>query len=252
MPRPVLSETDVQARLAFAKKYRSRPPSFWLRAVDLFIDNKTFQVPLNSKARARSASALVRGVYRKKGESLLPGCMAASKKMTSSFGVRSVVISGGVAGNGEVALWHSHSRAWGGEAAAALYSGPVLRALTRINPKKSPGGPWVVCEDNDPSGFRSTLGIESKSSHNIRELRLPPRSPDLQPLDFGIWHAINAKLRASEKRFAPSYKETRQHFLARLRRSAKSLSKEFVQRTIKDLARRCRLIFEAGGHHIEE
>lgn len=247
--RPVLTESDIASRLQFAQQYRHKGPSWWIKGIHLFLDNKTFQIPLTQRARAQAASAMVRGVYRKKGESLLPGCVRASKKMTSSFGVRSVVISGGISGNGEVTVWHAHTQVWGGKAASELYAGPVCSALSKLKPGART---WVVCEDNDPSGFRSSRGLLAKQENGISTFRLPPRSPDLQPLDYSIWHQINTKLRAQEKRFRPSYKETRAHFLRRLRGTAKSLDKNYVQNSIKDMARRVRLLFEAGGGLFEE
>jgi len=59
-------------------------------------------------------------------------------------------------------------------------------------------------------------------------------------------------MRAQEKAWADSKKETRKEFLARLRRTAMRLPSSFVQRAIGNMTRRCEKLKAAKGFHFEE
>eukprot|EP00973_Karenia_brevis_P027118 3740784-Karenia_brevis.AAC.1 len=64
-------------------------------------------------------------------------------------------------------------------------------------------------EDNDPSGYKSHSAEAKKASLHITPICLPPRSPDLNPLDFSVWAEINKRMRRQEKSWPPSKRETR-------------------------------------------
>ena len=111
---------------------------------------------------------------------------------------------------------------------------------------------FQVLEDNDPTGFKSTAGIRAKKSAKIKVFAIPPRSPDLNVMDFAIWRAINVKMRTQERKFPRSKRETRTAYIARLRRAAHSLPKKSINKAIAGMKRRCKLIYDAKGGHIEE
>ena len=115
---------------------------------------------------------------------------------------------------------------------------------------------WIchpkVMEDNDPTGYKSTAGKAAKTAANISVVEMPPRSPDLNPLNYSIWAEINRKMRLQEARWPKSKKETRRAFLARLRRTAMALPPDYINRVIGNLEARVQLLKKAnGGHFIE-
>ena len=79
----------------------------------------------------------------------------------------------------------------------------------------------------------------------------PKRSPDLNPLDYRIWHEVNRRMRETEKKWTKKT-ETREQYLARLRKTAKAIPAAFVNSAVGDLARRCKLVIKAKGGHFEE
>ena len=83
-------------------------------------------------------------------------------------------------------------------------------------------------EDNDPAGYKSNRAIETKRAVGIEALSLPPRSPDLNPLDYSIWAEINRKMRQQEAAWPATKRETRPDYLRRLRRTAMSLPKAYI------------------------
>ena len=101
-------------------------------------------------------------------------------------------------------------------------------------------------EDNDPSGYKSNLAKGTKAAHRLRTLDQPPFSPDLNPIDFSIWQAIEKKALAN----APPGKESAVSFKARLRRIAMHLSREAVSQAVTSIRKRAEAIFQAGGNHI--
>ena len=87
---------------------------------------------------------------------------------------------------------------------------------------------------------------------NIVPFVIPKRSPDLNVCDYALWQEVNKRMRAQEKAWADSKKETRKEFLARLRRTAMRLPSSFVQRAIGNMTHRCEKLKAAKGFHFEE
>ena len=99
---------------------------------------------------------------------------------------------------------------------------------------------WVVMEDNDPAGYQSGKGLAAKDAVGIRSLHLPRRSPDLNVLDYSLWHAIDVRMRAQEAEMRPTKKESKGEYLKRLRCCAMTLPKSVVEPAVMDMRRRLR------------
>lgn len=246
--KPLLTKDDVKERLAFAKKYRRKTKRWWQKAVHLYIDLKSWKVCPNAKSRALAAQREVRGAYRLPGEGLGEGYVVVPKDMKQNTGARPARIAGGV-GNGRVRLWHDVGKTWGGQDAADLYLGPVQSALRRGWPRKRK---FLMLEDNDPTGFKSGVGIKAKKQAKISVLEIPKRSPDLSVMDYAIWKRISTLMRRQEKGWKETKKETRDQFLERLHKTAKNLPAAFVNKAIGNMRERCQRLYKAKGHHFEE
>ena len=162
--------------------------------------------------------------------------------------VKAVKIVAGVA-NGKVLLWHDYGANWNGSVAAGVYSGPMKAALIQAWPKKNS---HLVLEDNDPTGFKSGKGEEAKVAAKINVLELPRRSPDLNVLDYAIWKAVSTNMRRQERSFPSRKRETRNEYIARLRRTALRLPRTTIEKSIASMVRRCELLYRAKGRHFEE
>ena len=66
-------------------------------------------------------------------------------------------------------------------------------------------------------------------------------------LDYSLWHSMNERMREQERAFPMKKKETREAFLARLRRTALGLPSSVVRRAVMDMHRRVRLAVAAKG-----
>ena len=87
---------------------------------------------------------------------------------------------------------------------------------------------WTIVEDNDPAGFKSSKARAAKKEVGMKELSLPPYSPDLNPLDFAFWRAVETRARESVGKRALTVKE----YKATLRRTALRLSAKIVGKAV--------------------
>ena len=248
--KPMLTKDVIKDRCAFGKTYCKKKASWWVKHLHLVIDLKKFPVFTNAKGRNYAAAREVRGVYRGPGEGLDQGYVRVGKEQRCGSGVKGVMVAAGI-GNGRVRLWHPIDGNWCAAAADNLYRRPMLRTLLKSHPTRKT---FNVLEDNDPTGFRSKVGMLAKKEVGIRVFAIPKRSPDLNPCDYGLWKAINRRMRAAERKFPASKKESRKDFIARLARTARGLPQTFINKLIGDMARRVRrlharrgMLFEEGG-----
>ena len=131
-----------------------------------------------------------------------------------------------------------------------MYSKPLQRCLAKEYPDVR--GPWRVLEDNDPAGYKSAKGVAAKKEAGITSLDLPKRSPDMNPLDFSFWAAVNKKMRDMERKWPQTKRETRKAYLARLRRAAFSLSGDYITKIVEALAGRVKQLKDARGNYFPE
>ena len=190
----------------------------------------------------------MRRTYRKRQSTLASAHVKPSKAQKQNTGARSVMIACAV-GSGRILMWHEVKGAWNGDAAATMYGGPLRTNLQRAAPRKRA---CDVMEDNDPSGYKSRKGVAAKEAAGIRTIFLPPRSPDLNPLDYSIRAEINKRMRTQEKKWPASKTEDRQDYLDRLRRTARNLPATYIEKTVGALARRCAQVIKARGGHFPE
>ena len=246
--KPLLTKEDIKKRWAFAKRYRKWSPSMWRKRIELHIDLKNFLKYTTQRTRDFVAMREVRGAYRAQGEGLDEAYVVLPKDLRFNSGGRPCRIAAGV-GKGRVRLWSEVEGKWTGSSAAMLYKGALLNALKQGWPKQRS---WTILEDNDPTGFKSKLGLKAKAESKIKVFKIPERSPDLSVCDYAVWKEINRKMRAQEKMFPKSKYETRAEYVARLQKTAKSLTQSFINNSIGDMTRRCQRLYAARGGYFEE
>ena len=107
-------------------------------------------------------------------------------------------------------------------------------------------------EDNDPTGYKSSLGKQAKKQVKIRTMDMPKRSPDLNVLDYRLWSHIGQRMRKQEKAWPKSFTETRAQYKERLRKTALSTPRRVVEKAVMDMERRCQKLWAAQGHYFKE
>ena len=249
--RPILTEADVAERLAWAKRHVRRTEKQWVSRPHAVIDNKHFQLYTNKTGREHAARRGVRGAFRKKGDP--PHSWLVRPKASLKFPAKGVTVAAAVV-NGRVRMWEYIEGSWNGAKAAAMYRGPLIKALKKGFPdeasKRRPA--WVILEDNDPTGYKSSKGVAAKRSDRIHPDSLPRRSPDLNVLDYSLWHEIKQRMREEEKSFAKGKKESPDEYKARLRRIALAVPRAVVEKAMGDMRRRAQAVVQAGGALFKE
>lgn len=100
-------------------------------------------------------------------------------------------------------MWHDASTGtkskkgnWDGPAAKHMYEHALAKSLKRNYGDLQQ---YRIVEDGDPTGYQSLQGREGKRDAKIRSWKLPPRSPEWNPLDYSIWDTIENKALKSVK-----------------------------------------------------
>ena len=107
-------------------------------------------------------------------------------------------------------------------------------------------------EDNDPSGYQSKRALATKASKNIRQFKIPKRSPDLTVIDYFVWSEVERRMRTMERAWPNTRHETRQQYIRRLRAAVRSIPANVIDKAIGDLARRAELLYRARGGLFDE
>ena len=247
--KPVLTEQDVIDRKAFAEKFGGKSASWWNTAIHMTIDVKQFQVLPHGKSRRHAAQEATRGAYRKAGQGLSKGYLKPLTKTKFNTGAKGVKVLAGV-GNGRVLLWeYLDGQQWSAKTAADFYKGPIAKKLRAVFPVHAT---FKVLEDNDPSGFKTKLGLKAKAEAKISSFDIPKRSPCLNVCDYFLWSAVNRRMREQERPWPASKRESREGFLKRLCRTALATPRATVRAAVGDMKRRCNRLLAANGGNIEE
>lgn len=246
--KPVLTDDDVAQRFAFAKLYRHKTSLWWRRHLQLHMDNHVSKTPLTGKGRRMLATRRVRGVYRTKKTGLKQSHVRPGRKLKQNTNARSVLVAGGV-GNGKVLLWKVIEGTWCADEAVSLYKGAVRDCLKTEYPTRRS---WAVLEDGDPSGYATKLAVKAKEESKIESFRIPPRSPDLNVMDYWFWAELEGRLRRQERKMDGAKREERDEFIKRMRRTAKSIPADMIERAIGDMAWRVEKLYQAKGKLFEE
>jgi len=180
----------VKERLDICSKWQKFPASHWMEKVDMIIDNKQWAIPTSEQARRHLRQQRVRGHLRTPAEGLQPEFTKPSPRKHRINPGGSVNLCAGVSGD-QVVFWEYLSGPWGGDAAAALYQGPILKCLQKNRGVKRR---YTIMQDNDPRGYKSRKAVEARRELNIDTMDLPRYSPDLNPLDYGIWEAVQTRM----------------------------------------------------------
>ncbi|CAK0836256.1 unnamed protein product [Prorocentrum cordatum] len=264
-PIKVRADADVKDRLAFAKAHSSKPASYWASKIHAYMDNVCFPTFPTASARVYAAKRAARGSYRSKGSGLAKGHVKPRNGNMSSFG-KNVNVAVALSAK-KVLTCHVVDGRWNAGAAARMYREGLAPALRKACPKQQS---FLILEDNDPTGYKAKISIEAKArlrlsnwrprggsaprgaAGEVKCLKFPKRSPDLNPLDYGFWPIVNKRLRAQEPKFPPSKRESRAAFIQRLKRTIMRTPSATLEPLVKSTKRRCGALRTAKGADFEE
>ena len=188
--KPQRDKECKEERADLCGSLRKKPDTYFTEKLDLIMDNKGFDVPTTTEARKYLAKLKVRGQIRTASEGLDDGMTKPSnRKHRKNLGGK-VHLVAGISG-GRVVLWEYFEGRWNGKKAAEMYKGPIRKILKA---KRGDKPSYLICEDNDPTGYKSSAGMKAKKECKIKTIKWPRYSPDLMPLDFSLWENVSDHL----------------------------------------------------------
>ena len=233
---------DERRRLSKAAKWEDEPASFWTDDV-AYLDNKSFVEALTPTQRTRMLQVRT-GHHLRTAAECKNTTYVVPKGGRMLPGIPSVEISA-VVHRDRIVMWRVTKQKWCGAEAANMYAdlGKVLKRVFGHNRRK-----FRLVEDGDPKGYQSKKGKDAKDTARIESWQLPPRSPDLMPLDYSLWARIESRMFAT----APSGRETHEAFLSRLRATAFGLSRAEVAGAVRQMKGRISAVVKSKGKYILE
>ena len=229
-------------RVKMCRAMSKKPSAYYTKDIDAIWDNKYWEIPRSAAAKRYKRQRKVRFHLRKRSEGLKPGFTKPGTKRSRVSPGASANICAGIIGN-RIRIWYYLPKQWNGDEAAALYRGPIIKALRRYRGKKSS---YKVIEDNDPAGYKSGVGKQAKRDLNIVPEVWPRYSPDLMPLDYSIWKLVENRM----DKHTPPANETVEGYKARLKRTALRLPAELVKKVVAGIPKRAAAIVDAKGGNI--
>ena len=240
--KPDRTKAHAAERVEMCQALKHKPATYFTNCVDMIIDNKKFDVPTTERARAYMNKTRVRGHLRTPGEGTLPEFTRPGRKKNRMYTGVSASACAGIS-NGRIVLWHYLPTRWNGQVVADLYAGPIADALRKARGDKRQ---YLVLEDNDPTGYKSGKAVAAKERLHIKAMMFPRYSPDLNPLDYSLWHEIERRMVQRK----PAKVETVEAYKKRLRLVALRLPRRVVLKAVGALPRRIKAVIEAKGNSI--
>ena len=186
--KPAVSKDLAKERVAFARavvrKSMAELSADFAFSMDGVILSRP---PTDAVERANHCKEGMTHMYRKPGESAHPDLAGDSPYPDQIPRHRLVPMWGGISPGGcAVVTFHKKRKMATEEWERAVKAGKLKKALTSLRPRRC-GGPWRVLCDGE-SFLWSKASVKACSANKINLWRVPPKSPDLNPVEkFWAW-----------------------------------------------------------------
>jgi transposase len=188
---------DMETRLGFAKAVLRLTNKEVREKMAMSMDGVVITIPPTDPfGRMNFCKAGETHMWRKKSEAALPELAGDDMYSKQAPIERCIPMWGGISSDGMAPiLCHPTKKVCADDWAACVDNGKLKTALASLNPKNK-HGPWTILCDNE--GF--LRAAESRRAHAAAKVslwKLPPRSPDLNPVEK-FWSWLRRKLRAMD------------------------------------------------------
>ena len=233
----LLNEKDKRQRLKYAlqmKRHLSSSPNFWTEDIGFFLDGVSFVYKRNPMKSATSPKARV---WRKQGE----GLEITAKGSKDLAGGRRLHVMVAIAHGKGVILKEVYEKLNG------VYFSQLIRnhfnlCFAAAGPKTNGNRLFVM--DNDPSQT-SRLACEAMNDVEAEMHAIPPRSPDLNPIE-NIFHVLKNLLDDEVEEYNITC-ESFEQFKERVLRTLDSIDIEVIDKTIESMSKRIDAIVTGKG-----
>lgn len=231
----MLTRKDTYKRLKFARIIKRLSNDFWKKFISFYFDGTSFVHKTNPYDQARAVKSRA---WRRKSEGLALHCTSKGKKA----GVQGKVVHFfvGIAYKKGVICCDRYTERLNGEFFASY--------IRKNFPKhfKASANPRAMrfLQDGDPS---QNSGVAKKALSDIGALlfKIPPRSPDLNPIE-NIFGVVSANLERDALTKEITH-ETFEQFSTRVEKTIRELDGRIIDRTIESMDKRIDLIIKGKG-----
>jgi len=231
----MLYARDFEARLEFCRKVRNRNLGidFWTHNVSFYLDATGFQYKTNPLDQARTPRARE---WRKKSEGLIATGKGKEGVVNSCFMV-------GISYNAGVVLCEKYVGSITGAKCAEIAVSSFPDAFQKsVAPRAK-----RVIQDGCPRQ-NSKVAKQAYESVLAKVMVLPPRSPDLNPIE-NFFNLVKRELRQQAIDRNITY-ETLKQFNTRVEKTLKEYSVDTINRLIASMDKRITMVIEAEGRRI--
>ena len=234
----LISKSDQQKRVKFAKKMiKEYPEDVWTKHIAFYFDGVSFVYKRHPKDQALAPRGRV---WRRANEGLLQGCTAKGQKCGT--GGKQVKLFVAISHNQGVISADTYDHLNGENFAHFVYE----KFDTIFDSARKNTRMWI--QDGDPSQ-NSKLAKDAMVAVNAQLLQIPPRSPDINPIE-NIFHLVKRQLdrQAIEENIVT---ETMADFETRIKRTLFELPVSHINNIIESMGNRMKKIITEKGNRLK-
>lgn len=234
----LMSDKDKNGRVDFAKStLKKYEDDLWTSKIEFYLDGVGIYYKRNPADQARSAQGRI---WRLKSEGLKQGCTTKGSKEGSGGKVLKLMVA--ISYGKGVVHCYPYTSLNGDEFHhyAQEHFDEIL--------KKTGKGTRLFLQDNDPS--QNCKQVKALLKRNkIKQLTIPPRSPDLNPIE-NVFHLLKMKLR-KDAIARNIVRETFEQFKDRVMNTLYDLPVEVIDKTIASMNKRVQGIIKCKGERLK-
>ena len=222
----LMNSDDLKKRVRFARKMRKNyAADVWTNEVAFYLDATGFTYKRNPFDQARAPKGRI---WRKKSEGTQPGCVAKGRK--EGTGGKTVKLVVAISHDTGVLACEPYERMCG-----EYFAGFIRRNFPRMFQAAQKGNSRLWIQDNDRSQ-NCKLADEAMTQTNAELINIPPRSPDLNPIE-NFFNIVGKRLRegAFSQRIT---RETHEEFQRRVIATIKNIPTDTINALIESMPRR--------------
>ena len=235
----LLTNNDKNLRVSFAKKVREEYNNeLWTQKIAFYLDGVAFAHKTNPLDQARAPTGRI---YRKKSEGLNQYCTAKGSKVGSGGKIVKFLVA--ISYNVGVILCEEYEHMTGN-----FFASFIDKTFEEMFVESKKGNTRLFIQDNDPSQ-NSAIAKIALQRVNAQLLKIPPRSPDLNPIE-NMFKSVSDDLHDSaiEKQLE---RESFTQFKERVKDTIVQFPVAKINNLIESMDRRIQLILQTKGQRLK-
>ena len=235
----LMSQTDKEKRVEFATKMQANyPPNVWTDSIAFYLDGVSFVHKTNPMDQARAPKGRV---WRKKSEGLAQGCLAKGRKAGTGGKVAKMMVA--ISHGKGVVICERYEKM-----DAQYFASFIDRHFDTMFERSGKGATRLWLQDGDPSqNSKTACGAMARCNSEL--LKIPPRSPDLNPIE-NIFNIVSKKLEKDALEGGIT-RESYEEFCNRVQRTIYNISQELIDKTIQSMNGRIAEIIRNRGERLK-